>query len=80
MSLRAAEPRISEALYSSPNGDSWRLIRDPASGRMFVRHEPNMASGGRVSDTDVEGFLKRGGSGPESAALRKLLHELGEDH
>ena len=72
-------PWLSEDLYSSPNGDRWRLIRDPEWGRMFVRHEPNLASGGRVSDTDVQEFLSRGGSGPEYVALRKLLGELGED-
>jgi hypothetical protein len=71
-------PQLSEDLYISPNGDRWRLIRDAASGRMFVRHEPNLASGGRVSDTDVEEFLSRGGSGPEYAALRKILSELGQ--
>jgi hypothetical protein len=69
-------PWLSEDLYSSPNGDRWRLIRDPEWGRVFVRHEPNLASGGRISDTDVEEFLSRGGSGPEYAALRKLLGEL----
>jgi hypothetical protein len=74
-----AVPQLSEDLYSSPNGDRWRLIRDGASGRMFVRHEPNLASGGRISDTAVEEFLNRGGSSPEYAALRKLLGELGED-
>jgi len=72
-------PQLSEDLYSSPNGDRWRWIRDRASGRMFVRHEPNLASGGQVCDTDVDEFLRRGGSGPEYAALRKLLGELGED-
>lgn len=66
-------PQLSEELYSSLNGDRWRLIRDPASGRMFVRHEPNLASGGRASDTEVGEFLSRNGSGPEYAALRKLL-------
>lgn len=72
-------PQLSEALYHSPNGDRWRLIRDAGCGRMFVRHEPNLASGGRVSDTDVDEFLRRGGSGPEYAALQKLLGELGDD-
>jgi hypothetical protein len=72
-------PQRPEVLYSSPNGDRWLFIRDPASGRMFVRHEPNLASGGRISEVDVEEFLSRGGSGPEYAALRKLLGELGED-
>ena len=72
-------PQLPEDLYNSPNGDCWRLVRDPTSGRMFVRHEPNPASGGRVSDTDVDEFLRRGGTGPEYTALRKLLDRLGED-
>ena len=63
----------SEDIYKSQNGDTWRLIRDAASGRVFVRHEANPSSGGQVTDVDVEEFLSRGGSGPEYAATRKLL-------
>lgn len=59
-------------LYRSSNGDCWRLISDAASGRTFVRHEPNVASGGRITETDVEEFLEIGGSGPEFVALRRL--------
>ena len=40
-------------LYSSANGDRWCLIRDPGSGRVSVRHEPNAASGGRATDIGV---------------------------
>lgn len=72
-------PLLSEDLYRSSNGDRWWLMRDPVSGSMFVRHEANPASGGRVSDTDVEEFLSRNGSGPEYAALRKRLNELGNN-
>jgi hypothetical protein len=35
-------------LYSSANGDRWLLAHDRGSGRVFVRHEPNMSSGGRA--------------------------------
>ena len=59
--------------YRSTNGDRWQLIRDTASGRSFVRHEPNLSSGGRTTDTDVEEFLNRTGSSPENLALRALL-------
>ena len=59
--------------YRSSNGDRWQLIRDIASGRTFVRHEPNLSSGGRTTDTDVEEFLNRTGSSPENLALRALL-------
>jgi hypothetical protein len=33
-------------LYSSPNGDRWYLARDVDLGQVFVRHEPNIPSGG----------------------------------
>jgi len=38
-----------------------------------VRHEPNLSSGGRTTDTDVDEFLNRTGSSPENLALRALL-------
>jgi hypothetical protein len=64
--------------YRSSNGDRWQLVRDIDSGRSFVRHEPNLASGGRITETDVEEFLSRTGTSPENLALRALLRELGE--
>jgi hypothetical protein len=64
-----------EDIYRSANGDRWRLIRDTASDRVFVRHEANPSSGGHVTDTDIEEFLSAGGSGPEYAALRRLMDE-----
>jgi hypothetical protein len=73
-SPRSKEQRMEE-IYISPNGDRWRLIRDAASGRMFVRHTPNSNSGGRVTDTDVDAFLATDGPGPEFQALRRLLGE-----
>jgi hypothetical protein len=65
-------------LYSSANGDRWSLVRDPVSGRVFVRHEPNAASGGRTSDIGVGEFLVRGGHGPEHQALLRLIGTLVE--
>ena len=65
-------------LYRSPNGDRWSLVRDPGSGRVFVRHEPNVASGGRASDIAVGAFLVRGGHGPEHQALLRLIGTLVE--
>ena len=72
MSLEARE------LYRSANGDRWSLVRDPASGRVFVRHEPNAASRGRTSDTGVGDFLVRGGHGPEHQELLRLIGTLVE--
>jgi hypothetical protein len=62
-----------EEIYRSANGDRWTLIRDLNSGRRSVRHEANPSSGGQVTEMDVEAFLSIGGSGPEFAALRRLL-------
>jgi hypothetical protein len=79
--LELTEPNLSrqtakgtaEDFYRSSNGDRWQLIRDTASGRSYVRHEPNLSSGGRTTDTDVDEFLNRTGSSPENLALRALL-------
>jgi hypothetical protein len=60
---------MSEEVYRSANGDRWLLIRE----RNVVRHEPNLASGGHVTETDLAEFLERMGSSPENQALRALL-------
>src|SRR5215471_14679929 len=66
---------IVEDIYKSSNGDCWRLIRDTSTARAVVRHEPSPASGGNVTDTNVEDFLRIDGPGPEFAALRRLLRQ-----
>src|SRR5262249_54954079 len=65
--------RTEEDFYRSSNGDRWLLVDDTVSGRSFVRHEPNLSSGGRITDTEVDEFLNRTGSSPENLALRALL-------
>ena len=60
---------MSDKIYRSANGDRWLLIRE----RNVVRHEPNLTSGGRVTETAVEEFLERTGSSPENQALRAML-------
>ena len=65
-------------LHRSPNGDRWSLVRAPASGRVFVRHEPNVSSGGRASDIGIGDFLLRGGHGPEHQELLRLIGTLVE--
>jgi hypothetical protein len=65
--------QAAQEIYRSSNGDRWTLIRDSTAGRLFVRHEANPSSGGQVTDTDVDAFLSVAGSGPEFAALRRLL-------
>jgi hypothetical protein len=62
-------------LYSSSNGDSWYLCREP-SGRIMVSHEPNVSSGGKSSLIEVGTFLAKGNNGPEHEALRQLIGEL----
>src|SRR5262245_59896015 len=32
-------------IYFSANADRWLLAHDPSTGRVFVRHEPNLPSG-----------------------------------
>ena len=64
-----------EDFYRSSNGDRWQLLRDTTSGREVARHEPNLTSGGKVTETDVQEFLDRTGSSPENHALRALLEK-----
>ncbi len=66
-------------LYSSANGDRWFLARDPGSGHVFIRHEPNAASGGRRTDIEVGAFLSRNAYGPEHRELLRLIGTLVED-
>lgn len=63
-------------LYRSENGDQWLLIRDGGSGRVFVRHEPNLASGGQAVDIEIGAFLAGGGQGPEKQELMRLIGTL----
>lgn len=65
-------------LYGSANGDRWDLVREPGSGRVFVRHRPNAPSGGRATEIEVGEFLARGGHGPQHAELLRLIGTLVE--
>jgi hypothetical protein len=69
-----AMAQSAEPIYRSSKGDRWTLIRDPGTGRLSVRHEANPSSGGCVTETDADEFLSIAGSGPEFAALRRLLN------
>jgi hypothetical protein len=66
------------ALYASENGDRWSLARDPDIGRVFVRHKPNLPSGGQASDIELGEFLVQGGMGPEKQELLRLVGGLVE--
>ena len=63
--------------YRSSNGDHWKLIHDPETGHYMVRLEPNLASGGQVTDTGVDEFLARSGASPQHETLRALLEKDG---
>jgi len=65
-------------LYSSPNGDQWFLAHDPTTGNVFVQHEANVPSGGRVTNIDLGAFLSRVGRNPEHQALLRLIGTLVE--
>ena len=72
-------PDESKELYRSPNGDRWLLVREALSDRVLVRHEPNLASGGKASVIEVGEFLSRG-HGPEQQALLRLIGGLVATH
>jgi len=63
-------------LYQSSNGDRWSLVRDLGSGRVFIRHEPNLSSGGQTSKTALGDFLVCAAHGPENAELLRLIGTL----
>ena len=63
-------------IYRSSNGDRWLLARDPDTGRVFVRHEPNLPSGGQVADVEIGAFLIAAGNGPEKQELLRLIGTL----
>lgn len=64
-------------LYSSSNGDRWLLVRD--SDRVYVRHIPNEASGGKATTIDIRTFLVRDGHGPQHHELIRLIGTLVEE-
>jgi phage terminase Nu1 subunit (DNA packaging protein) len=68
---------VVKELYNAPNGDRWSLCRD-AAGKLVVSHQPNQASGGQTSETDVNLFLSFGGNGPEYQALTKALADVAQ--
>ena len=70
----ALSPRRTETrqLYRSPNGDSWFLAHDPATGVAVVRHQANAPSGGQVTDIELGAFLS-GPRNPEHEALLRLI-------
>ena len=70
-------PIATKDLHRSPNGDHWLLVRDD-NGRVFVRHEANLPSGGTVTDSEIADFLAQDGLGPEKQELLRLIGTLTE--
>lgn len=71
-------PTQERLLYASENGDRWSLARDGETGRVVVRHRPNLSSGGQTSDIALGAFLVQGGHGPETQELLRLIGSLVE--
>lgn len=63
------------AFYKSENDDTWCLAVDTDTYRAVIVHEPNKASGGKLSQIDITSFLARG-KGPEQQALVRLMEEF----
>ena len=70
-------PIATKDLHRSASGDRWLLVRDD-TGRVFVRHEANIPSGGTVTDSEIVGFLAQDGLGPEKQELLRLIGTLTE--
>lgn len=66
----------SREFYTSSNGDRWLVVKVGERGEIFVRHEPNRASGGQPCEVDIETFMARGPDSPEGNALIGLLDQL----
>lgn len=62
-----------KTFYESSNGDLWLVARDPATDRVFVRHQANRPSGGHITDIEVSRFLAGDRAGPEHQALRHMV-------
>lgn len=69
----------SRELYSNPNGDRWLLCHDSDTQSVFIKHEPNVPSGGHISEIDIATFLNRGALNPEHQALLRLIATLVDD-
>jgi hypothetical protein len=51
-------------------------MREPASERVFIEHEPNASSGGQTSHIEIAEFLTHSAHGPEHQALLRLIGSL----
>ncbi len=68
-----------ELYRSGPNGDRWSLVRENASERVVIEHQPNASSGGQTTHIEIGDFLTHGSHGPEHQALLRLIGTLVEE-
>jgi hypothetical protein len=66
-------PAMNTDIYRSSNGDRWLLIHDDATGKYTVRHEPNLASGGQATETELDEFLARSGTSPQDEVTLQAM-------
>jgi len=64
-----------QLIYESSNGDRWLIGRQVEEPRVFVRHEPNRASGGAPANFNLMEFLAQQ-QGPEHEALIHIIADL----
>jgi len=65
--------------YASSNGDRWLLAHDGVTGRVFVRHMPNIPSGGTPKDIHLGAFLSGSAGSAEHQSLIKLIATLTDE-
>ena len=64
--LESAGSKIPYEVVISSNGDKWEITEDDDK-RLFIRHTPSEASGGRQRILTIESFLEPGLGGPEQS-------------
>ena len=62
-----------ELYRSAPNGDRWSLVRDTASERVVIEHEPNASSGGQAPAVDQTGQAHAAAARARAARLPNHL-------
>lgn len=66
----------SRQIYASSSGDTWDLVQDESTGSILIRHQPNAASGGQATTSELDVFLARHRGKAESDALLQMIGTL----
>jgi hypothetical protein len=64
-------------IYCSENGDRWFLCRNNA--HVYIEHQANPSSGGKMTIIELGDSLGHGKAGPEHQALIRLIGSLVEN-